>query len=115
MKKVVFALCLLALLLVACGPKTTGKRVAMPAPSGVTGAVSSQVSQPTTEPAASMPKTEKTKSAAEVLSELKSQEGTPTAVTPGAKTGPFYPPVKVTGTGKDALTEKTKALMTGGT
>ena len=36
-------------------------------------------------------------------------------LTPGAKTGTFYPPVKVTGTGKDALKEKTKALMSGGT
>ncbi|MBS3124893.1 hypothetical protein J4211_01405 [Candidatus Woesearchaeota archaeon] len=105
MKKVVFGLVLLALVFVACGSKTTGKRVAVPPASGVTGAVTAPDSQPAFE----------AKSAAEILGELKSQ-GT-TAITPirtGAKSGTFYPPVQVSGTGKDALKEKTKALMSNG-
>lgn len=109
MKKVVFALALLALLIVACGPKTTGKRVSVPEPSGVTGAVTAPSQQTQQTPVSAEVES---KSAAEVLEDLKSQ-GT-TAVVPtdsGAKSGTFYPPVKVTGTGKDALAEKTRAYM----
>lgn len=108
MRNFVIAVVLMGLLmLAACGNKTTGKRVAVPEPSGVTGAVTSPAAQSSAEVS---------KSAAEVLSEIKAQEtGTVSvAAAPGAKSGTFYPPVKVTGTGKDALKEKTKALMSGG-
>jgi major membrane immunogen (membrane-anchored lipoprotein) len=107
MKRViaVVTICIL-LLLVACESKTTGKRVAIPETSGPkvpSGAATIEAPEPEQT-------TETGKSAAEMLKELQSS---PTAtVDDGTKSGTFYPPVTVTGTEREALKEKTRALFT---
>ncbi len=107
-KRVIVAVICLLLVLVACESKTTGKRVAIPEKSG--GAITGNVVDDTdVQPSAS---TETVKTAAEVLAELQS---TDTITTSGAKSGTFYPPITTDATGKDALKEKTRALMTSGT
>ena len=106
MRRVMFAVLIsVLLLLVACESKTTGKRVAIPetsaqvkAPSGITGAVTAE--QETGETG---------KTAAEMLEEL---QNSPTATADGPKSGTFYPPIAVTGTEREALKEKTRALFT---
>ncbi len=109
MRKVILAMLMISvlLLLVACESKTTGKRVAIPerqaqvrAPAGISGAAVVQA-----------PNTGETgKSAADVLKDLQDSPTLPT--TDGAKSGTFYPPVAVTGTEREALKEKTRALFT---
>ncbi len=91
-------LCLLVLL-TACGSKTTGRRVALPEGSGlITGAAIIE----------DEPETSKT--AAEVLRDL--QESPTSTQIEGAKSGTFYPPVVVTGSEREALKQKTRALFT---
>ncbi len=104
MKKVVITIALV-FLLIACGGKTTGKRLA---PQNlVSGAVTADA------PAAPV-QVENSETAAEALQDLKSTtKSTSATQSTGAKSGTFYPPVKVSGTGKDALKEKTRALMSG--
>lgn len=106
MKKELIIAVMILMLLVACGSKTTGKRVAIPdtAPklSGPTGAVAGI---PTTAPT----QAETGKTAAEMLKEF--QTGTETVPTAGPKTGNFYPPITTTATGEDALKAKTDALL----
>jgi hypothetical protein len=104
MRRVMFTVFIsILLLLVACESKTTGKRVAIPeteaqvkAPSGITGASTVDTG-------------ETGKTAAEMLKELQEE---PTITTDGAKSGTFYPPIAVTGTEREALKEKTRALFT---
>ena len=101
----VVMICVLLLFLVACEKKTVGKRVAIPETSsrGVTGAAVAQPPQQTAS-------VETGKTAAEMLKELQSN---PTAVTEaGPKSGTFYPPIIVTGTEREALKQKTRALFT---
>ena len=96
----------LLIMLTACGePEVTGRRVAIPDSSTPTAAA---VAPPT-----SSPNTETGISAAEALADLKSGESIETVetTTSDEKSGTFYPPVAVTGTGKDALKEKTRALF----
>lgn len=98
----VVAICVLLLFLVACEKKTVGKRVAIPETSS-RGITTAAVSQP---PPVSV---ETGKTAAEMLKELQSN---PTAVTTDdSKSGTFYPPVIVTGTEREALKQKTRALF----
>lgn len=110
MRKVIFAMLIISvlLLLVACESKTTGKRVAIPerqvqakAPAGISGAVTVQAQTGETGT-----------SAADALKDLQSTGTAP--VTGGSKSGTFYPPVTTDSTGKDALKEKTRALMSTG-
>ncbi len=104
MKKELIIAVMVLMLLVACGAKTTGKRVAIPdtAPklSGPTGAVAGIPTTPT----------ETGKTAAEMLKEFQNP-AQDTAQPAGPKTGNFYPPVTTTATGADALKAKTDALM----
>lgn len=106
MKKGLIALVMISLLiLVACESKTTGRRVAIPettrAP-GITGGAAADIPTPTA------PTGETGKPAAEVLKELQ----TTGAITDDTKkSGTFYPPIVTTATGKDALAEKTDALL----
>lgn len=100
-KRVVLAVIVL-ILLVACGDsKVTGRRVAIPDSSTPTAAVIAQQSAPATETG---------KTAAEMLKELQSGQTTTVAPT-GSKTGNFYPPITVTGTEREALRQKTRALF----
>ncbi|MCX6709164.1 MAG: hypothetical protein NTW67_05980 [Candidatus Woesearchaeota archaeon] len=106
MKKELIIAVMILMLLVACGSKTTGKRVAIPdtAPklTGPTGAVAG-IPTKTAEP-------ETGKTAAEMLKEF--QNPAQDTVQPaGPKIGNFYPPVTTTATGADALKAKTDALM----
>ncbi len=109
MKQAVFAVLIsVLLLLVACESKTTGKRVAIPdidinvkPPSGITGGA-------VVEPAPSTGEIGNT--AAEMLRKLKENPAAPT--TDSLKSGTFYPPITVTGTEREALKEKTRALFT---
>lgn len=105
MKKLVIVMLMTLLLLTACGgSKTTGKRVAIPSTSGnsITGnAVADSLSEVESAPE---------KTAAEVLKELQSSEQT-TTESAGPKSGTFYPPVTVTGTEREALKQKTRALF----
>ena len=112
MRKVILAVLMISvlLLLVACESKTTGKRVAIPerqsqvrAPAGISGAVVAEAPQ-------AQSSGETGKSAAEVLKDLQDSPTLPTA--DGAKSGTFYPPIQVTGTEREALKEKTRALFT---
>ena len=95
----------LLIMLTACGePEVTGRRVAIPDSSTPTAAV---VAPPST--SASI---ETGTSAAEMLEDLKNGESIETTeTTDDPKSGTFYPPVAVTGTGEDALKEKTRALF----
>ncbi len=111
MRKVILAVLMISvlLLLVACESKTTGKRVAIPerqsqvrAPAGISGAAVVAPQAPSSG--------ETGKSAAEVLKDLQDSPTLPTA--DGAKSGTFYPPIQVTGTEREALKEKTRALFT---
>jgi len=107
MKKELIIAVMILMLLVACGAKTTGKRVAIPdtAPklSGPTGAAAGI-------PTAAPKQAETGKTAAEMLKEF--QNPSQDTVQPaGPKTGNFYPPVTTTATGADALKAKTDALM----
>ncbi len=109
----VTVICLL-LFLVACESKTTGKRVAVPSTStakvsspAITGNV---VGSSSGEAQASSGETGT--SAAEALKDLQSTGTVP--LTGGSKSGTFYPPVTTDATGKDALKEKTRALMSTG-
>ncbi len=99
-KRVVLAVIVLVLL-VACGEsKVTGRRVAIPDSSAPTAAVIAQQSSPSAETG---------KTAAEMLKELQSS---PTTITQtGEKSGNFYPPIAVTGTEREALRQKTRALF----
>jgi hypothetical protein len=104
MRKVMLAVFIgVLLLLVACESKTTGKRVAIPEteskPPAISGAVTAE--QPSTG--------ETGKTAAEMLKEL---QESPESTVEESKTGSFYPPVAVTGTEREALKEKTRALFT---
>lgn len=105
MKKLVIVMLMTLLLLTACsGSKTTGKRVAIPSTSAnsITGnAVDDSLSETESAP---------DKTAAEVLKELQSSEEVSSAST-GPKSGTFYPPVTVTGTEREALKQKTRALF----
>ncbi|VVB81779.1 Uncharacterised protein [uncultured archaeon] len=107
MKKELIIAVMILMLLVACGSKTTGKRVAIPdtAPklSGPTGAVAGV---PTTAPAT----VETGKTAAEMLKEIQTT-GTEAIPATGPKTGNLYPQINTTATGKDALAERTTAMM----
>lgn len=105
-KRVAVAILCLLLFLAACESKTTGRRVALPersptglASSGPTGAV-----------AINTDTGETGKTAAEMLKELQTN---PTVIpTSGEKSGTFYPPIVVTGTEREALKQKTRALFT---
>jgi len=109
MKKifVITAICLL-ILLAACGSKTTGKRVAIPETSSSAPAITAAAVADTTPAKEAAP----AKSAAETLKELQSS---PVALSNSSKSGTFYPPVATSATGKDALAEKTRALMANAT
>ncbi|HLF54823.1 MAG TPA: hypothetical protein VI612_03825 [Candidatus Nanoarchaeia archaeon] len=99
-KRVMLAVIVL-ILLVACGEsKVTGRRVAIPDSSAPTAAVIAQQSAPA----------ETGKTAAEMLKELQSGQ-TITIAQTGSKTGNFYPPIAVTGTEREALRQKTRALF----
>jgi hypothetical protein len=110
----VTVICLL-FLLIACESKTTGRRVAIPSKStasvsspAITGNVVDSSSD-----AAQAPSTGETgTSAAEALKDLQSTGTVP--LTGGSKSGTFYPPVTTDAVGKDALKEKTRALMSTG-
>ncbi|GEM_PF-2117344 len=106
MKKGLIALVMISLLiLVACESKTTGKRVAIPETTrtnSITGGAAANI--PT--PAPTQMETGKT--AAEVLKELQT---TGTITETNQKSGTFYPPIVTTATGKEALAEKTDALL----
>ena len=105
MKKILIVAILSLLLLTACGgSKTTGKRVAIPSTSGnsITGNAVADI--------AVGDELAPEKTAAEVLKELQSAEGTTTAAS-GPKSGTFYPPITVTGTEREALKQKTRALF----
>ena len=94
----------LLIMLTACGEsEVTGRRVAIPDSSTPTAAV---VAPPQTS-------SETGTSAAEALADLKSGKPIETTetLTNDPKTGTFYPPVAVTGSGADALKEKTRALF----
>jgi hypothetical protein len=110
----VTVICLL-LFLVACESKTTGKRVAIPSKStakvsspAITGNVVGDSSEESQAPSTGETGT----SAAEALKDLQSTGTVP--LTGGSKSGTFYPPVTTDATGKDALKEKTRALMSTG-
>ncbi len=104
-KRVIIAILIGLLLLVSCGNKTTGKRVAIPEMSGqnspLTGAVAGVDSTDDSAPV---------KTAAETLQEIK-EGGTTTPVSSGEKEGTFYPPITTDATGKEALKAKTRALF----
>ncbi len=108
MKRVIAVVVMsLLLLLAACESKTTGKRVAIPetsAKTGLTGGTTADIPPPTGETG---------KTAAEMLQELQTTGTTP--IDSGVKSGTFYPPVTSGATGKEALAEKTDALMRQGT
>lgn len=95
---------ILLVLLVACSAGTTGKKGSQ----SPAGAVSVEV---VSQNIAQEPETA-SKSAAEVLEDLK--DAPTKVVSASPKNGTFYPPIKVSGTGKDALKEKTRALMSAG-
>jgi len=103
----ILAICLL-LLLVACESKTVGKRVAIPKSSGPTAAIVAQPAQQETQSTA--PNIETGKTAAEMLKELQANPETITTVS-GDKSGTFYGQVVVTGTEREALKQKTRALF----
>lgn len=103
----VTVICLL-LFLAACESKTTGKRVAIPESSSPksTGVFTAETKAP-----AATGETGKT--AAEALKELQAT-GSVSVPVSGAKSGTFYPPVTSGATEKEALKERTRALMTKG-
>lgn len=102
-------ICLL-LFLVACESKTTGKRVAVPEASAPK---STGVFTSNTEASAPAQNTGETgKTAAEALKELQSTGSAST--TSSAKSGTFYPPAVSDATDKEALKERTRALMSKG-
>ncbi|PIN75537.1 hypothetical protein COV18_03205 [Candidatus Woesearchaeota archaeon CG10_big_fil_rev_8_21_14_0_10_37_12] len=115
-KKVVLLITLIAafLLLAACESKTVGKKVAVP---GISGAVSTDDYKPVedAEPEKTAVGTGETgETAAEVLEEIQ-ERGTvdiiDTTTVDSDKVGNFYPPVTSGATGKDALKERTRALL----
>jgi len=95
------------LVLTACGSETTGKRVAAPTP---TAAVVAEVETDVAEPPEAPEPAEK-QTAAQALDQLKQD---PLQTADPKKEGTFYPPVATEASGKDALKEKTKALMSSG-
>ncbi len=101
MSKGVMLAVIVLVLLVACGEsKVTGRRVAIPDSSTPTAAV---VAKPVAQDA------ETGKTAAEMLREL--QSGQTITASSGEKSGNFYPPITVTGTEREALRQKTRALF----
>lgn len=107
MIKKVFALLIIMSLVMLAGcskNETSGKRADVPKMNSPTGAVAGIQQEPVKEV-----KEEKGPSAAEAVQELRSNPET--VETPTAKSGNFYPPVDVTGEGRDALKEKTRALF----
>ena len=107
MKKEAVMVLILLLTLAACGSKTTGKRVDVPDTSNTGIAVANTEVSNVLERADEEEKPEK--SAAEVLRELQSSGELETESS--EKSGTFYPPVQVKGTGQEALKEKTRALF----
>lgn len=108
-RAVAIAIICFLLILAACESKTVGKRVAIPKSSGPTAAI---VAQPETETqTTTIQNTETGKTAAEMLRELQANPETLTTAVSGEKSGTFYGQVVVTGTEREALKQKTRALF----
>ncbi len=102
-KKQAAIIALMMIVLLGCESRTTGKRVAIPGTNGPTGFTVAQIENEDAPESAAETATGKT--AAEMLKELKETPQT------DKKSGTFYPPIVTNGTGKDALAEKTDALL----
>lgn len=107
-KRVMLLLLFSLALLSACGGETVSRKSALNG-GGPTGAVVGVDSYEPKSPSAPVPTGETGKSAADALKEIK-QTGTVEQETSGDD-GTFYGNIETDKTGKDALKEKTRALM----